>query len=394
MSSNANPRETTSVSPSDSATSAGDTVSIWKSPDLAHLAGEMTPRSVRNNPGAIFDSITNAGHSSTVHQAENIGGIFESRNLRTGERPQATIGGSSVWKTASSANVLGTQTIGDPFTGGPTSLFAPTNGHLSTSQRQLQPQAPPFSPMTFLNADSTPDDAGPTIVRTPVPSSNLLVSPQRGSAASSSTASPVGTVGDADHSAQNFRGQPFSTDLAPNMPGSASRFMMVQGVPKEAMEKLRSDLDRLGIWSKMRAYAIVDHPVNSDLFFSFDDLRDAQYGLDSMHIIDATLVAQYICQDVYYNADAGNEAAQSLSPWDGQVRFVATFTGPVQDLDVKHAESAVFQHATSCGEVRSFETLLTARAPNVEFRVEYFKQADCQRIVSAAVTKPEGIRKN
>lgn len=118
--------------------------------------------------------------------------------------------------------------------------------------------------------------------------------------------------------------------------------------------------------------------MTGTLFLWFDDLRDAMRSHETFGMILSTSESGSISHHQYFEQDCANPKARAISAYDGQVEFVAHFTGQVLDFNLGSIYEAVSNYAKSLGEVRTFALQHSSSIAMVQFRAEYFKLSSAE----------------
>ena len=120
-------------------------------------------------------------------------------------------------------------------------------------------------------------------------------------------------------------------------------------------------------------------------FCLFDDIRSTNEA--ERYIEEAQLnnwAVKYITQTEYAGVADNNANAEKTSYHDGQVIFVASFTGPTTEFKIDGADKTVHDFASGFGELRAFTHITSAAWPNLEFRAEYYSITAAKKMLAAA----------
>jgi len=120
------------------------------------------------------------------------------------------------------------------------------------------------------------------------------------------------------------------------------------------------------------------------LYLYLDDLRDGHYCLHMFKSILKRDLGQLITEYEYFAQEPSHPKAMSLSRYDGQVSFVVTFCGPVQDSDMNLMYHRIHDWASDFGEIRTFQLVRVIDTVKAAFRAEYFKLSSAEAILNFA----------
>ncbi|KAK5126206.1 hypothetical protein LTR16_003096 [Cryomyces antarcticus] len=236
----------------------------------------------------------------------------------------------------------------------------------------------PGSAMRYLNSNSRPDE--PEIVKSPQWSGDLV----KGKDRKATTVEPIGTRRSTPESTTPARfGPSFSTEGDLN---NGSRYIAIRGIAAKDEQKAHADFLKESISTKAKDFC---QSRNDDgtlsVFFAFEDLRDAQIAYDNAWKISSSfegcLSIHYSSLFAFYDVDPTKPAAQSLSLYEGQVRFNVSQMG-MTDADIIGYYSVIFGVAKLFGEVRSFEVVSSRDSELLSFRAEYYQLGSAERAIA------------
>ncbi|EMC97402.1 hypothetical protein BAUCODRAFT_451341 [Baudoinia panamericana UAMH 10762] len=121
-----------------------------------------------------------------------------------------------------------------------------------------------------------------------------------------------------------------------------------------------------------------------DYYICFDDLRDTSHAQDAAQSAQLGGPINFISQPEYAAVPDGAVAQNKSSFFDGQVKFLVSFTGKTPDYDGEKACKVVKGEAEKFGELLAFKQEEVAAWPNLEFRAEYFKVTDARKALREA----------
>ncbi|KAK5141285.1 hypothetical protein LTR32_006119 [Rachicladosporium monterosium] len=129
---------------------------------------------------------------------------------------------------------------------------------------------------------------------------------------------------------------------------------------------------QLDISKMLRGMKLASSPDSSRFtyFCCFDDIRETTVACEFIEMAQTGWHVKYISQTEYAGAPEGETSSEKSSYHDGQVLFVAAFSGPTADFDAKGANEAVHTLASTFGEMRAFAQVTSATWPDLEFRAD------------------------
>ncbi|KAK1814818.1 hypothetical protein LTR12_010774 [Friedmanniomyces endolithicus] len=258
----------------------------------------------------------------------------------------------------------------------------------ASSFKPGQTKAPPC-PITFLNKNSTADtpvsakpitaDDQPIIVTSANPKHTNGVGEGKVVPAAQQ---PIGT-----RSASHTPPLPtvyFTTDVGPmQFPGG--HYLKIDGLTTIDLKNWNQTMAELDISKMLRGMKLASSPDSSRFtyFCCFDDIRETTVACDFIEMAQTGWHIKYISQTEYAGAPEGETSSEKSSYHDGQVLFVAAFSGPTADFVAKEANEAVHTLAGTFGEMRAFAQVTSATWPDLEFRAEYYKITDAKKALAA-----------
>ncbi|KAK0803529.1 hypothetical protein LTR38_006103 [Friedmanniomyces endolithicus] len=258
----------------------------------------------------------------------------------------------------------------------------------ASSFKPGQTKAPPC-PITFLNKNSTADtpvsakpitaDDQPIIVTSANPKHTNGVGEGKVVPAAQQ---PIGT-----RSTSHTPPLPtvyFTTDVGPmQFPGG--HYLKIDGLTTIDLKNWNQTMAELDISKMLRGMKLASSPDSSRFtyFCCFDDIRETTVTCDFIEMAQTGWHIKYISQTEYAGAPEGETSSEKSSYHDGQVLFVAAFSGPTADFVAKGANEAVHTLAGTFGEMRAFAQVTSATWPDLEFRAEYYKITDAKKALAA-----------
>ncbi|GAB7347727.1 hypothetical protein MBLNU459_g5280t1 [Dothideomycetes sp. NU459] len=239
----------------------------------------------------------------------------------------------------------------------------------------MRPEVEPFKPiagaMTFLNADSTPDNS-PELNQTAPAHGYTDILPIGSGTRNSPSVSFVALT----------EGPNFTTEGDINFNGS--HFVEFSGIPVHwtLNGHLNKALVDCGIAANLTSTAPAYGPAGTFILYAwFDDLRAAMDARDAFCVVLTTASIKFIDQHQYFGVDNTHPRARRLSTYDGQVEFFARFIG---QPDIHTIFQRVREFALGYGEIRTISQMNKSADGMAFFRVEYFAMS------SADSVAPEG----
>ncbi|KAK3117557.1 hypothetical protein LTR53_000983 [Teratosphaeriaceae sp. CCFEE 6253] len=276
-------------------------------------------------------------------------------------------------------------------------VYSPYKVDGAKSVTKLSAGASPFKPGTMkagpppihlLNKNSTADVPDSAKESTPNDMPTIVTSP-----------TVTQTNGVTNGKAQR-RAQPdppavyFTTDLGP-MEFQGGHYLKIDNLTPKDVKKwddIAEDCDIQQMLRGMKSKYSGPDGNRISFYCCFDDTRGTSETV--RYIEDAQLnhwAIGYISQTEYAGAPEGDGSPEKSSYHDGQVLFVASFTGPTVDFKPEGANVMVHKLADSFGEMRAFTQVNSAAFPNLEFRAEYYSIKNAKQALSSATEKAPHI---
>ncbi|KAK0776302.1 hypothetical protein LTR91_010898 [Friedmanniomyces endolithicus] len=176
----------------------------------------------------------------------------------------------------------------------------------------------------------------------------------------------------------------FTTDVGPmQFPGG--HYLKIDGLTTIDLKEWNKTMSELDISKMLRGMKLASSPDSSRFtyFCCFDDIRETTVACEFIEMAQTGWHVKYISQTEYAGAPEGETSSEKSSYHDGQVLFVAAFSGPTADFVAKGANEAVHTLAGTFGEMRAFAQVTSATWPDLEFRAEYYKITDAKKALAA-----------
>lgn len=298
--------------------------------------------------------------------------------------------------------------------GGPSNTQATHAKHgakLSINATAFNPKEK-ATPISYLNRgssaddidgkpdDNKPDDSGPLIVSSDVTSKANC---SNGKGKGKAVQEPIGTWG------ENFspsRKVFFTTDVGPGVATPGGHYIKITNIRAadipELMKPLHMNVSQIALlveslritpanlfmqhnWtSKLRgSHCPPKQGFDShhDMFFAFNDLRDASAAFQEIHMINTNVNVAYVAQPEYFaSSGCGNGEGPPSSYFDGQVVFRAQFEGLTSEMEVRHLFDEIQELAKTYGELLAFMEQQCG-GTTLQFRAEYYKISDAKGVV-------------
>ena len=296
-------------------------------------------------------------------------------------------------------------TNGDPFN--VKSTKADHAAKLSGGAAAFMPGPVKPAPISFLNRDSTADDAeGPVIVSSDLPPPSK---PDKGKG--KAVQQPIGTRG-ANFSPTRPRAI-FTTDVGPDVLVPGGHYIKIANAPVRQIDWTFDCLYRFVSCRFSRLFCcssadstqydwqrtlqgshtrvVADESKFVHVFLKFDDIRDAAAAFEQIHAVNTTWTPKYINQTEYAASQKeGNVGTlEKTSFHDGQVVFVAHFEGLTSDFSLDGLFDEVEKLAKSFGDVLAFAES-DAEGNDWHFRAEYYKISEALGVI-ATTTKENPV---
>lgn len=132
--------------------------------------------------------------------------------------------------------------------------------------------------------------------------------------------------------------------------------------------------------------ASVPPPVGNsnytDVFFSFDDIRDAAQAEGDLEVVNPNWSIVYMSQTEYVSGRKGGTGSQEKSSFhDGQLVLVAQFKGLNSEQTLDGVFNMITTLAKDFGEVIGVREM-DVDGGNRQYRVEYYKISAAKRVIS------------